>query len=627
MPTIHRRADRAAHHRRTRRGLLAAGLLVGSTLGVALLRPSEASAVPYSGGGWTSAGRADMTVVQRGATVTATVTVSAAWSRSGLIDLEIHDSDGRQVFQRYWDNEEFTADTPRTFSATWRVPTTAKLGDHWAHVAIFSVGWQTLNHWNHGVANVEVVATPPETTPTLPPTTTLPATTLPPTTTSPTTTAAPPTTTTTAPPPTTTITTTTSTTTAPPTTTTTTAPPTTTTAPPTTAPPTTTTTTPLPPAPGGRSFLATFDGAPSSPQPFVSPDWDVTVHARDDHGDSLLPMHAEHGPACSAPPELHEISGFNEAVFSCRDHVMTAFNASGYGVIYLTPDHLVDFSAGEAVVSFDVSTAKFSTRDWWDVWITPYEDHLQLAIDDVGFPDLQGAPRRAVHVSQIDFEGVLTGFEAQVYREFARSPLPMASAAIERRGVLPSSTDRTKFEVRISRTSLKFCVPSINYCSINTTFADLGWDQGVLQIGHHSYDPTKDDKFLLARPNTWHWDNVSIAPAIPFRILHADRRVTYDGGTAIRFDGTAAADSYLRFAGYGPNGETFELSTDGGSTWTAARRQPASQGHTNGHHASYWTPIPAGTSQVNIRARGTGPGAPNGSRWYIRDMTIFTDMP
>ena len=57
------------------------------------------------------------------------------------------------------------------------------------------------------------------------------------------------------------------------------------------------------------------------------------------------------------------------------------------------------------------------------------------------------------------------------------------------------------------------------------------------------------------------------------------------------------------------------------------RRQPASQGHTTGHHASYWTPVPFGTSQVNIRARGTGPGAPHGNHWYVRDITIFAGMP
>jgi hypothetical protein len=228
-----------------------------------------------------------------------------------------------------------------------------------------------------------------------------------------------------------------------------------------------------------------------------------------------------------------------------------------------------------------------------------------------------------VHVSQIDFEGVLTGIEAQVYRDFARQALPMAGVAIERQGVIPSSTERTKFELRISRSSLKFCVPNIAFCSINTSFADLGWDRAVVQIGHHSYDPTKDDKFANARPNTWHWDNVRISPAIPFTILHSDRRVAYNAAATVRFDGTAPANSQLRFAGYTPNGETLEVSANGGP-WTATHRQASSAGFDRGHHASYLTPVPAGTTHVQIRAAGGGAGAPDGSNWYVRDITVFS---
>jgi hypothetical protein len=372
----------------------------------------------------------------------------------------------------------------------------------------------------------------------------------------------------------------------------------------------------------GRTFLATFDGAPSSPRPFAGRRWDVTVHARDNHANSLLPMHAQHGPGCESPPDAHMISRFSQAVFLCRDHLMTAFNPAGYGVLYLTPNHLVDFSRGEAVVSFDVSTAKFSTRDWWDIWITPYSDHLQLALDDVGFPDLQGAPRRAVHVSQIDFEGVLTGFEAQVYRNFSRQVLPVGPVAIERRGVIPSSTERTRFVLRISRTSLKFCLPGTGYCPVRTRFADLGWARGVVQIGHHSYDPTKDDKFANPQPNTWHWDNVRISPAKRFTILHADRRVSFRRATRITFNRPAPRNSSLRFAGYTPNGERLQISANGGR-WRPAHRQASSAPFDRGHHASYLTPIPAGTTRVRVRAAGAGPGAPNGNDWYVRDITIF----
>jgi hypothetical protein len=38
--------------------------------------------------------------------------------------------------------------------------------------------------------------------------------------------------------------------------------------------------------------------------------------------------------------------------------MMTATNASGYGVTYVTPARVVDFSAGTAVVRFDVATLR-----------------------------------------------------------------------------------------------------------------------------------------------------------------------------------------------------------------------------------------------------------------------------
>jgi hypothetical protein len=66
---------------------------------------------------------------------------------------------------------------------------------------------------------------------------------------------------------------------------------------------------------------------------------------------------------------------------------MTAIAADGYGVIYLTPNQLVDFSVGEATVAFDVSTLRLSHRDWIDLWITPYADILQPP-PKTGYPTL-----------------------------------------------------------------------------------------------------------------------------------------------------------------------------------------------------------------------------------------------
>ena len=53
----------------------------------------------------------------------------------------------------------------------------------------------------------------------------------------------------------------------------------------------------------------------------------------------------------------------------------------------------------------------------------------------------------------------------------------------------------------------------------------MTWNQGVIQFVHRSFDPSKGCSGGGAcGPNTWHWDNVSIAPAMPFSLLRGDRR-------------------------------------------------------------------------------------------------------
>jgi hypothetical protein len=123
------------------------------------------------------------------------------------------------------------------------------------------------------------------------------------------------------------------------------------------------------------SFLWTFDGQPTTPIPWNPAAWDVQVHTRQpDRWKTLDQMDAQHGADCGAPPAVHRIMSYEDAVFICRDHMMTAINSVGvgYGAIYLTPNQIVDFTNGEAVVRFDVSTLRTSTRDWIDLWITPF---------------------------------------------------------------------------------------------------------------------------------------------------------------------------------------------------------------------------------------------------------------
>ena len=359
-------------------------------------------------------------------------------------------------------------------------------------------------------------------------------------------------------------------------------------------------------------FFETFDGDPQQPESWRSPNWDITVHSRErDTWFELEAMNAAHGANCEAPPKTHVITAYEDTVFQCRNHLMTAINAEEYAVIYLTPDHMVDFSQDEAVIRFDVSTARESVRDWIDLWITPYDDHLQLPLTD-WLPDLNGEPRESVHIF-MDFSSFMR-FQGEIIHDFETKELPLTD-----KGWLgyetflnPSPKKRETFELRISETHLKFGMPEYDFWWIDTDISELGWNKGVVQLGHHSYNPTKCDG---CGPNTWHWDNIIIEPAAPFTIIPGNRRyVDEDTDPDVSFDNPAPENAHLRFAGIG---NYIEVSFDGGQTWEKAQLQKQEQ-YADELFRSYWTPIPAGTTDVQFRGDDWW-----GAGWHVRDVSIW----
>ena len=393
----------------------------------------------------------------------------------------------------------------------------------------------------------------------------------------------------------------------PPTTTATSVPPTATA---TGLPPTATATSQPPQSPG--TFLETFDGDPSSPRRWNPDNWDVTVHSRN-YWFELPAMEAAHGPNCEAPPMTHTVTAYEDTVYNCKNHIMTAINDDSYGVIYLTPNQLVDFSNGEAVVRFDVSTLRTSKRDWIDLWITPYDDNLQLPLPE-WMPDLNGEPRYGIQVEMSDFDGG-TPFKIRLMDDFHVEELEGNWWTGYEEFFVPDAKRRDTFELRISKNHVKFGMPDYDFWWVDTEIPELDWGQGVVQLGHHSYNPTKDCSNCA--PNSWHWDNVFIEPAVPFNMIKADRRYTniFDGST-VNFAAPAPKDAHLRFAGVGQN---FEVSFDGGASWQPAQVQD--QRRHNEHFWSFWTPIPEGTQQVQFRADKT---MYFNEDWMVRDLAIWS---
>src|SRR5262249_40966694 len=103
--------------------------------------------------GWTTTATVSPATVKAGATVTITVQVTASSSTRALVDVEVHDASG-QRFQRFWDQQSFTANHRRKFTTTWAVPSTEAAGPHTVKIGVFGSGWTGLMHWNNGAASL-----------------------------------------------------------------------------------------------------------------------------------------------------------------------------------------------------------------------------------------------------------------------------------------------------------------------------------------------------------------------------------------------------------------------------------------------------------------------------------------
>ena len=375
------------------------------------------------------------------------------------------------------------------------------------------------------------------------------------------------------------------------------------------------------------TFVETFTGSPAVPTPWASADWDITIHSRDVESlDVLDPMQAAHGPDCSPSDATHLSTEYATAVYQCKDHLMTAINGPDYAMIYLTPDQMIDFS-DEAVIRFDVSTHRDSVRDWWDVWITPYDDNLQLPLDLGSEVDATGPPRRSVQVML----GTENQVKATIRDEFEPVLFPNWPEDVVTGDVFtgwetflePDARRRDTVEIRLSPTHLKVGMPDYDFWWIDSDIPEIEWTSGVVQFGHHSYNPSKDcnttnnprPAVAECLPNTWHWDNVQMSPTVPFTVVHSSARQATSDAPTMTLDAPAPADAHLRFAGIGLD---LEVRFDGGD-WQPAQLQATVRETKEEHFASYWHPIPEGTTTVEFRGDDWW-----ADRWRVRDVTVWS---
>ncbi|MBI1354737.1 MAG: hypothetical protein GC160_10345 [Acidobacteria bacterium] len=377
-----------------------------------------------------------------------------------------------------------------------------------------------------------------------------------------------------------------------------------------------------------QTFSETFDGghsptAPGPPLPWNSADWDVQTHVRSaqEKLGALDPHDADHGPACEAPGEdgsvTHPVERIEDAVYQCANHVMTSFRADDYGLIALTPPALADFSQGEATIEFDISSWSDSARDWFGVVLQPFDDQLPLPVVE-WLPDLNGFGRRALH---FDFGGGVIC--PVVYRDFEAAEGGDKFAGDCRwwdswDGYFePSAMARRTIRITVSRTRVRVEMPEVGLVWADMSVADLGWDQAVVSLVHHSYTPFKDGN---GGPNTWHWDDVSIEPARPLTILQAQRRWANADGEAFVFPSGAPAGAMLRGSAIGTR---LELSFDAGLSWQTAARQPSQK------DSPVWQflhPVPTGAREVRVRSGGVYPDWWSGG-WIAKDLSLLAVEP
>jgi hypothetical protein len=369
---------------------------------------------------------------------------------------------------------------------------------------------------------------------------------------------------------------------------------------------------------------------PATPQMWQPANWDVQTHTRSENTDNgFIDAHnADHGADCAAPPATHAINTWQQAVFVCHNHVMTAISDSGYGEVALTPDRMADWSGGPVTIGWSVSTQRTTSRDWIAVDITPFAEQMTLPFD-FGDVDLEGMPKHYIELKAglENYNGIQTNWH--LTRESAGNDFGAEENSEwpyfeEATGIPMSATVRTPFEFTFDQTSYTFRVGPGSAISPGKVLFSGKWkkpltfSRGVVQFMHHSYNPNKCDVFALkCAPDTWHWSDFNISNAVQYTLLRpTDHQVVNDPGGVVTFAAPAPAGSYLKFTAIG----VVQVSYDGGKTYTAAQHSLLDgYAFDQSRFNSYVTPVPVGVTSVQFKLSGDwyGPG-------YARDFSLIT---
>lgn len=344
-------------------------------------------------------------------------------------------------------------------------------------------------------------------------------------------------------------------------------------------------------------FHEGFDIDPASPRSFadtpMSRRWHVAQAVTDFNqwrlGDAVQ---AQHGPDCGPPPATHRADRWKEYVYVCKNHVMTARAAPSYAATYLMPKALLDWSSRRAVARWDVSTVSMSGRDWIDLWVTPIGSALMVPIDRGTGVAFQGAPRNAIHVRGANGGDSWTVEVIRKNKVVGRKTLTIP-ASFQR-----SAKTRTPMRLWVGPRRVTFRMSGVGTIRVP---AGPNFRRGLVQWGHHAYNPAKDGAGV---PATWHWDNFTLAPAsaLGANEVRPQRRIAGPGDRRVfRFRRPARARSVLLFDA------VCKVAINFGDGPRRLAKQPTSDGNNTLEFASsYKVKVPRGATRAVVRFRGDG---------------------
>lgn len=397
---------------------------------------------------------------------------------------------------------------------------------------------------------------------------------------------------------------------------------------------------------GPVTFTWNWLGTPVTAQPWQPGsinNWDLILHNRDNQN-SVYMVQAQHGLDCAPFPATHPVTQFADSVFICKDHLMTALNGGGYSEIVMTPAQLLDFSSS-GTVQFSLSTAKNNNRDWTDVWISPFSGQLLLPSGGIP-PDLQGPTANALALEEES--SIPTTAHLKQFRNCGTSATcavtetngtgqDIESCVAPLGGVSSSRRDTRVLTLTPTHITYSIMVNGTPCVLLDSNISAMGFTQAVIQFGHHSYAPDEGTacnfpgcvvNLGTGAGNTWHWSNVSMAPAVPFTMLRGDMPLTgIQAGTTktVNFAAPAPANSFLRFSALAARGSV-KVSANGGAPVVAQeqiQKGDGVDGVSAGSHIGYWTPIPAGTTSVTFSAQDSVACC----GWAIQDVSIWSQTP